>query len=184
MLRLGLRKLLASKGVILLSCFLLALPCHAQRGIFLTQEDFLAQAFSTPPETKTYWFTPETRRMAEAIVQHSLPLRVRYFQSGTRSAWILEEIGKELPITMGFVIEQHHIKLVRVLEYREIRGGEVRYDFFTQQFVDIQLNSEDHTLNKSIDGISGATLSVRAMTKTARLALFLAQQTSAATPPN
>lgn len=173
---------LASKGVMLLSCFLLALPCSAQRGVFLTQQDFLAQAFTSPPETKTYWFTPETRRSAEAIIQRSLPLRVRYFQSGTRSAWILEEIGKELPITMGFVIEQNQIKLVRVLEYREIRGGEVRYDFFTQQFVDTQLNTEDQTLNKSIDGISGATLSVRAMTKTARLALFLAQQTSAATP--
>jgi len=174
-------KLLACKGAMVLSCVLLALPCYAQRGVFLTQQDFLAQAFTTPPDTKTYWFTPETRRAAEAIIQHQLPLRIRYFQSGERSAWILEEIGKELPITMGFVVEQNHIKLVRVLEYREVRGGEVRYDFFTQQFVDAQLNLQDQTLDKSIDGISGATLSVRAMTKTARLALFLAQQTQAVT---
>lgn len=176
-----LAQLLISKGVILLSCLLLTFPCYAQRGVFLTQQDFLAQAFTAPPETKTYWFTPETRRSAEAIVQHSLPLRIRYFQSGARSAWILEEIGKELPITMGFVVEQNQIKLVRVLEYREIRGGEIRYDFFTQQFADAQLVTQDQILDKSIDGISGATLSVRAMTKTARLALFLAQQANAVT---
>lgn len=158
----------------------LCMPCMAQRGVFLTQQDFLKQAFTQVPSSKTYWFTPEDRTTAEAIAGHSLPLRIRYFQSGERTAWILEEIGKELPITLGIVIEQQKIQLLRVMEYREVRGGEVRYDFFVQQFNNATLTQPNHKLNKDIDGISGATLSVRALTKSARLALFISRQANAA----
>lgn len=165
-------------------CFLLAISAAAQRGVFLTPTDFLQHAFDITPATETYWFTPESRKIAEAIVQHKLPLRLHYYQAGNRSAWILEEIGKELPITIGIAIEQGQVQLVRVLEYREVRGGEVRYDFFTRQFLHAALIEPEQKLDKSIDGISGATLSVRAMNKTVRLALFLDQQINVATAAN
>ena len=168
------------KWFLLSLCLSLCAPCIAQRGIFLTQDDFLKQAFAQVPVSKTYWLTAEDRPIAEAIVGHSLPLRIRYFNQGERTAWMLEEIGKELPITLGIVIEQQKIQMLRVMEYREIRGGEVRYEFFVQQFNGTQLSDPNYKLNKNIDGISGATLSVRALTKTARLALFLAQQAKAA----
>jgi len=168
------------KWLLLSLLLIIYTPCMAQRGVFLTQEDFLKQAFTQTPSSKTYWLTPEDRTAAEAIVNHSLPLRIRYFQHGERTAWILEEIGKELPITLGIVIEQQKIQLLRVMEYREVRGGEVRYDFFVEQFNNITLDQPNHKLNKNIDGISGATLSVRALTKSARLALLLDQQAKAA----
>ena len=163
-----------------LSFLFIASPSLAQRGVFLEQGSFLAQMFSQAPEAKTLWLTAETRPIAETIVGHSLPLRTRFYQQGTRTAWILEEIGKEMPISIGIVIENDHIEALRILEYREVRGGEVRYDFFTQQFVGATLTSKEHQLNKSIDGISGATLSVRALKKTARLALYFHQQVIAA----
>lgn len=164
-------------------CLTLCVPCMAQRGVFLTQDDFLKQAFTHTPLIKTYWLTAEDHAAGELITGHKLPLRIRYFQHGERTAWIIEEVGKELPITLGIVIEHQHIQILRVMEYREVRGGEVRYDFFVQQFNGAALNQTNQKLNKEIDGISGATLSVRALTKSARLALFLDQQARAAEMP-
>jgi len=84
---------------------------------------------------------------------------------------VLEEIGKEEPITAGFVVEGGRIKQARVLVYRESRGGEIRYPVFLKQYDGAALTA-DHYLDRSIDGISGATLSVRAMERMARLALY------------
>jgi len=102
-------------------------------------------------------------------------LRVRYWYKGERSAWILEEIGKEEPITAGIVIDKGKIERVEVLIFRESRGWEVRHDFFTEQFEGAKLR-KDGELNRAIDNITGATLSVRALTKLARLALYFHNQ--------
>jgi uncharacterized protein with FMN-binding domain len=85
---------------------------------------------------------------------------------------VLEEVGKELPITVGVVVDNSYIKSLRVLTYRENRGGEVATPAFTDQFMDVALE-DNGTLDASIDGISGATLSVRALTRLAGVALFL-----------
>jgi hypothetical protein len=99
-------------------------------------------------------------------------LRLKYWEKEGRTAWILEEIGKERPITAGVVVNDGKIERINVLTFRESRGWEVRYPFFTDQFSDATLK-EDKQLDRHIDGISGATLSVKAMTKMARLALLL-----------
>jgi len=97
---------------------------------------------------------------------------VRYWSRDERTAWILEEIGKTEPITTGIVVDKGAIARISVLIYRESRGWEVRYPFFTDQFKGATLNST-HELDRNIDGISGATLSVRALTRLARVALLL-----------
>ena len=61
-----------------------------------------------------------------------------------------------------------------VLQFRESRGWEIRYPFFTQQFDGVRLDKNDK-LNERIDGITGATLSVRAATRSANLALVLSE---------
>ena len=99
-------------------------------------------------------------------------MRVRYWQDQERTTWILDEIGKELPITTGIVIDHNGIERVRVLIFRESRGWEVRHDFFTDQFRGARMNNKGD-LDRNIDGISGATLSVRAVEKLARVALLL-----------
>ena len=68
------------------------------------------------------------------------------------------------------VVTHGRIEQVRVLAFRESRGGEVRYPFFTRQFVNVGLKDDDR-LDARIDGITGATLSVSAVTKVSRLAL-------------
>ena len=153
---------------------------HA-RGTYQEPQDFIAKAFAgDPPEPRVLWITKDLRGPTREILGHDLgALRVRYWGRGGRTAWILEEIGKEKPITIGIVIEQGRIKSLRVLVFRESRGWEVRHAFFTDQFTEAQLTAA-HQLDRPIDGISGATLSVSALTRVARLALFLHQQTDMA----
>ena len=93
-----------------------------------------------------------------------------------RTAWILKEIGKVELITAGFLVEDGRLEQLQVLIYRETHGWEVRYPFFTNQFK--QAGRRDKGgLDKKIDGISGATLSVNALVRLSELALFLHART-------
>lgn len=146
------------------------------RGEYQSNEDFLAETFHQQvPKSQVIWLKGDVKQAVKAILGHDYAgLRVRYWHQDDRSAWILEEIGKEQPITFGVVVNQDHIESIKVLTYRESRGYEVRYPAFTQQFQQAKLDGE--VLNKHIDGITGATLSVRAMIAIARLALYLDSQ--------
>lgn len=159
----------------LLSLLLLA-PSAWASSTYQTSEDFLNEVFAgNTPEPSILWMTGEIRTATTKILGHEpYQLRVRYWQHGQRSAWILDEIGKEQPITTGLVVNAGKLERVRVLVFRESRGWEVKYPFFTDQFLQIGL-TPDFKLDKQIDGVSGATLSVRALTNLARLALYLHQ---------
>ena len=145
---------------------------------YQSPEEFLLEAFNgSTPEAGVIWLKGDIKNTASDILGHPYPgLRIRYWGEGDRSVWILEEIGKVKPITVGLVVNDDELEVIRVLAFRESRGWEVRYPFFTDQFTGIGL-TKDNDLNRSIDGISGATLSVRALKKLARLALYLHSQT-------
>lgn len=145
---------------------------------------FLGEVFQgETPEPSVLWLTEEVKQEAKAILGRDLPgLRLRYWQKGSRTAWILEEIGKTKPITTGIAVEGGAIEHLQVLVYRESHGWEVRYPFFTDQFKGLTLK-DDAQLSRSIDGISGATLSVRALERLARLALWLDGHVRAAAQP-
>jgi hypothetical protein len=149
------------------------------KGVYQEPDAFLNEVFNgEPPAPEILWITRTLRDPIEEILGHAPGvLRMRYWKKNQRSAWILEEIGKEQPITVGFVVNTGRLETVRVLAFRESRGWEVRYPFFTDQFNGATL-TDKRTLDRTIDGISGATLSVRALRKLARLALFLDTQTA------
>ena len=152
---------------------------------YQSPDAFLREVFAdAPPAPQVLWLKGDIREAATEILGHPYPgLRIRYWETDTRTAWILEEIGKEKPITVGLVVGPEGMEMLRVLEFRESRGWEVRYPFFTDQFSGIGL-TQDRQLDRHIDGISGATLSVRALQKLARLALYLYQQTRDTPPEN
>jgi hypothetical protein len=144
---------------------------------YLTRDEFLQLAFGdAPPEMHTLWLTDETRAAAEAAVGWvPVALRLRYWQAGEQTAWILEDIGKEKPITLGIAVSGQRVSRVDVLAFRESRGWEIRYPFFTDQFTGVTLAADGY-LSQPIDGITGATLSVRAVERVTRLALWLDAQ--------
>lgn len=145
------------------------------RGVNQTDEEFLAEAFSNDvPKSKVVWIKDDLRAAIANILGHEYAgLRIRYWQKEQRTAWILEEIGKESPITFGIVITNGKVEQVNVLAYRESRGGEIQQRAFTRQYDNAGLSAQK--LDRHIDGISGATLSVRAMTSVVTLALYLTQ---------
>lgn len=149
-------------------------PLSHAADVYQAPEVFLSEVFEgTIPEPDVLWITEPRGKAARRILGHDFAvLRQRYWRSGDQTAWILEEIGKEHPITTGIVVKEKAIEKIRVLIYRESRGWEVRYPFFTDQFRGAMLGN-DLELDRHIDGISGATLSVRALTRLARLALYL-----------
>lgn len=170
------RSILRQKLALACSFLLIALFAPAAQGreeVYLTPEQFVAEAVGAPaPKPEILWLTKDVAAHATRILGHAPPqLRQRYWKSEGKTAWILEEIGKEEPITAGFVVENGKLLQVRVLIYRESRGGEIRYPAFLKQYEGVAL-SADERLDRSIDGISGATLSVRAMERMARLALY------------
>jgi hypothetical protein len=164
--------------------FLLLVPLAGvlqAKNIYQQPDDFILEVFAdAEPEQKRLWIKADLKQKIKNILGHDLALlRIRYWQNQQRTAWILEEIGKTEPITMGFVINAGVIELSRVLIFRESRGWEIRYPFFTDQYKNATLNA-GLKLDRHIDGISGATLSVAAVNKLARLALMLHEHSKAA----
>lgn len=143
------------------------------RGSYEAPDVFVRHTFNGQvPTAKILWLDKALQKDAAAILGHPYAaLRVRYWGVAGRTAWVLDEIGKDEPITVGVVVNRNQLEVVKVLEFRESRGDEVRHPFFTDQFKGARL-AEGRVLDKRIDGVSGATLSARALNKLARLALL------------
>lgn len=146
--------------------------CSFADTVYQTREDFLREEFGTPPPARVIWLDNAAQDKLKAVLGHAYgQARLRYWRADGKTAWILDEIGKEYPITAAFVVKNAALERARVLVYRETRGMEVRYPSFLQQFAGSGL--QGGRLTKSIDGISGATLSVHSMERMARAALVL-----------
>ncbi|VAW50291.1 hypothetical protein MNBD_GAMMA06-650 [hydrothermal vent metagenome] len=147
-------------------------------GVYQQPDNFIKQVFNNkPPKPSVLWLKKDLKQQLSNILDHNYKgMRIRYWQqtnaASSKSAWILEETGKDKLITAGIVINKGKIEKVKILVFRESRGWEVRHDFFTDQFKQAQLE-KDNTLDRHIDNISGATLSVRAIKKLAKIALLL-----------
>ncbi len=170
-------RLLAGLGIV--GSFCLAGGSEAAVRVLQAPEVFVREAFEgRPPSVRALWIGEELRREIETILGHRYRrMRVRYRARGDRSAWILDEVGKKRPITVGIVVDQGRIARLAILVYRESRGWEVEHPGFTGQFAGATLG-EGGRLDRPIDGISGATLSVRAVERLARVALRLAREVS------
>jgi hypothetical protein len=149
-------------------------PLIHAASVYETHAEFLDRAFDgSPPDTGLIWLSGERKSVVSELLGHDYPaLRIRYWCRAGRSAWVLDEVGKELPITVGVIVEQDYVRNLRVMTYRENRGGEVSTPAFTDQFDGVAL-AVGGALDANIDGISGATLSVQALTRLATMALFL-----------
>lgn len=143
----------------------------------MSESAFLTKAFGeSVPARQTLWLRGQLKKDVISLLGHSYgKIRLFYWRQGTTTSWILEQIGKEKPITAGFVVDQQRIIQAHVLEFRESRGWEIKRPAFTQQFEFTEL-TDNNRLSKHIDGITGATLSVNAMNRMAKLALRLDQE--------
>jgi hypothetical protein len=159
-------------------------PLWAQ-GSYLSKEDFLQQNLGPSYTVHKLWFNKPVKQNLKKIFGHQYPgMRISYWSNNENSrqtAWILNEIGKVKPITFGVLVNSQRIESIDVLVFRESRGWEIKQSFFTDQFLGASLTDQVR-LNQHVDSISGATLSVIAMKKVARAALYLSEQVEQ-TPP-
>jgi hypothetical protein len=150
-------------------------PAAAAEKTYEKPSDFLKRHFGDVPKTRVLELDRRQQGGIKAVLGHDYgQTRIRYWKEGGKTAWILEEIGKTEPITTGFIIRNGAISEIKVLIYRESHGWEVSRPFFTRQFVGAKLAGG--RLERDIDGIVGATLSVRALTRLSAAALYLSQQ--------
>ena len=149
--------------------------------IYQSQSEFIAIQLTDNQEysfkSQTLWLKNKLQNEIKSILNHKYPkLRLRYKMSNNKNEpttiWFLDEIGKEREISFAVSVKNDQIQMIRVLEFRESRGYEIHIPAFTQQFEKLALNKEKR-LNQTIDGITGATMSVNAMKKIARVALTL-----------
>ena len=141
--------------------------------MFLTKKQALKLAFPgvTKVKKKKVWLTdPQT-----AAIQKLLGDQVKYDERRATHYFGLDEagklmgamvigneIGRSYPITFMVVINlDGTVKDVEIMVYREPHGWEVRFESFLSQF--FGRNGGDPFDN--INNITGATLSVRSMTK-------------------
>ena len=95
-------------------------------------DSFISQAFNgATPEPSRVLLKGDVKKQ---IKETFLVIVINPFVSligakAIKTVWILERIGKELPITAGFVIADDKIENFRVLVFRESRGWEIRNDF-------------------------------------------------------
>ncbi len=94
----------------------------------------------------------------------------------TGYALVLEEIGKFRPITFMIRISpEGKFENAVVMVYRECRGSEIRSKRFIRQFRG-KRSVHPIRINKDVINITGATMSVMAMTKVVRRALVLVEE--------
>lgn len=142
--------------------------------VYLAPDDFVRSAFGgQAPAPSVLWPGAALQKRMQAVLGHPYKqLRIRYWRAGTRTAWVLDEVGKDEEITIGFVLAGEAIERTDVLVFRESRGWEVRFPAYTGRYAGLRLTPADE-LDRPIDGITGATLSVAAYQRLARLALML-----------
>lgn len=148
--------------------------------VFLSVQAYVDRVFpDVRPRIATLWPKEKLREELAQVLGHQPNLRFKYWAAGDKTVWILDEIGKDRPITAGVTISQGKIEDVQVLVFRESRGWEIKHDFFTRQFNSLWLRP-DKRLSDRIDNITGATLSVKAMTRMASAALLMHEHTPGA----
>ena len=163
------------KQIIIILLLVFQLPLVAKN---ITRKEFLLEALYGDTSTaiaKTLWLNKDLQSKFIAVLEHPYPkLRLRYWKhtAHNQTIWFLDEIGKERPISFGVSVINNRIEIIKVLAFRESRGGEISMISFSEQFHQIGLD-KDNKLDQHIDGISGATMSVIAMKKIAKLGLIL-----------
>ena len=169
-------RLIARYLILLVLTGAVILPTQA-KGTYFTLEQMLQEAFTGKPANKALWLNSEQKSAIADVLQRPFrKARMKYWSNGDRNLWVLSEIGKEKPITFAVITYKGTLERIEVMAFREVRGDEIRMPAYTAQFKQLKLTQEKR-LSGSIDGISGATYSVRSMKKVARLALLLDQWT-------
>ena len=156
-------------------------PEHVK--VYFTEAQALARVYADADRQwqETWEPTADERAALESKLGWQVPEAAFTFHRASRGgrnlgwALVLEEKGRFKPIT--FLVHlgpDRRVEAVLVMVYRESRGDAVRRTRFLDQFEGKDAD-DPLRLNRDVVGISGATLSSRALAAGVRKALLLAQ---------
>jgi Na+-translocating ferredoxin:NAD+ oxidoreductase RnfG subunit len=178
-------------------CLVSQVPCLVSPPPLAAEEypDFVEEVYLTPEEALKKVFPAADRVEREDLrlsreqrerVERRLGWRLAdepcvVYKGFTREkpdgfAVIAEEVGKYKPIT--FIVQaspDFKVERVEVLVYREARGAEVRKARFLRQFKGKSASSPLR-INRDVINVTGATLSVRAMSAGVKRALCVLEE--------
>ena len=138
--------------------------------VYLTKKEALEIAFpgADAIDKERKWLTDEQKKaIAKISLLEITEIRFTFYvgkKNGKPMGYMLIDhiIGKSFPITFMTVLNvDGTVRDVEILVYREPRGWEVRFPSFMSQFFGMNAQSDFRDINS----ITGATLSVRAITK-------------------
>jgi len=138
--------------------------------VLLTNEQAFEIAFPGSDQVKREktWVKDEQRLAIGEICQQTIEDRRFNFYVGKKGSQVLgyalidHMIGKSFPITFITILNvDGTVRDVEIMVYREPRGWEVKYESFLKQFFGRNAQSD----YREINSITGATLSVRAITR-------------------
>jgi len=172
---------LASEGRRHALLLALLLPLLVAGSVYHTDEEALALVFpgATRVSSRSVALDDTARGQISARVGYPIRERAVVLHEGWRGeellgrAYILEEIGKTLPFR--FLVALHPdgtVDQVLLLTYREPRGFEIERDAFRQQYRGKSL-ADPIRRGADIRNVSGATLSVDALSRGVRRALAI-----------
>jgi len=151
--------------------------------IFQPYDEALAEVFAEADTTWTEHWTPtddERHLIAEALGEAVLDPSFEFHRGRSENrdlgwALVLDEVGLHEPITHLILVgPDQRVSEVRVLVFRETRGDEIKRPRFLRQFRGKSLDGRLH-VGRDIDGVTGATLSSRAIVRGVRKALTLVE---------
>ena len=135
--------------------------------------DFIRDTLgAVPPERRLVLEAEEQSVAAAMLGTRRFKSTVSYWQKNGQRIWVLQARGKVNLIDAGLVVEQGRVVKGEVLVFRESRGHQICSDRFLKQLKGLFFK-KNGKLNRKVDGYSGATYSVNAVRKMARLALYL-----------
>ncbi|MDO9693363.1 MAG: FMN-binding protein [Candidatus Latescibacteria bacterium] len=153
----------------------------AEHHVYQTLDEALGEVFAGADSTWTESWTPDDDARAALAAQFGAPqppgevVFHRARRDGRDLGWAVttDEIGLHEPITMLVsVTAGREVGPVRVLVFRESRGGEVRRKRFLAQFLG-KTRADPLRLTRDIDAVTGATYSSRAVTAGVKRVLAL-----------
>ena len=187
----------ARRGVVIAVFWTLSASASlpAQAGVYLTEQQAIREVFAEARWVATDTIRPDGAARAELEKTLGRPLAEPAFvfrwiyaqatpcdvQRATCNvfrgyAFVTEERGKYRPITMLIGVDtSFRVAGVRILVYREPRGGEVARQYFLRQYRGKDVG-DPIRLNRDIINISGATISAHSVNAGVRKTLALAQR--------
>ena len=136
-------------------------------------ETFVNESLGVLPAKQKILLQGEVQDAVRSVYGGRYPaFSIPYWEQDGARVWILKARGKHGYVQAGFVVRDGRLCSASVLSSKEQRGRFIETSRFLKQFDGAGLK-ESRKIDRRIDGVSGATLSVNAMKKIARLALVL-----------